>query len=84
MGCDLGTSLAVPRLERTSCGPGVVCVWFVYDGGDHMSLVLCVYQSMWCCRCTVRGYTGSSSLSGLVIGVLSVSCFSELLHIHYR
>ena len=49
------------------------------DEGDHMSLVLCVYQSMWCCRCTVCGCTGSSSLSGLVIGVLSVSWSSELL-----
>ena len=44
-----------------------------------MSLVLCVYQFMWCCSCTVRGCTGSSSWSDLVINVLSVSWSSELL-----
>ena len=34
---------------------------------------------MWCTRWWVGGCTGRSSLSGLVIGVLSVSCSSELL-----
>ena len=43
--------------------------------------MLCVHQSMWCCRCTVSGCTGSSSWNGQVIGVLSVCCLnsSELL-----
>ena len=34
---------------------------------------------MWCTRWWAGGCTGSSSLSGLVIGVLSVSWSSELL-----
>ena len=52
---------------------------FVFDKGDHESCVVCMYQFMWCSRCTVRGCTGSNSLSGLGIGVLSVSWSSELL-----
>ena len=49
-----------------------------------MCRVLCVHQFMWCSRghgggWQVCGCTGSSSLSGLVIGVLSVSYSSELL-----
>ena len=51
---------------------------FVFDKGHHESCGVCMYQSMWCSRCTVSGCTGSSSLSGLVISV-SVSCSSELL-----
>ena len=56
-----------------------VCVVCVRWRGPLETCVVCVYQSMWCCRCTVSGCTGSSSLSGLVIGVLSVSWSSELL-----
>ena len=53
-----------------------VCVVCVRWRGPHETcVVFCLYQSMWCCRCTVSGCTGSSSWSDLVIGVIGFLFF---------
>ena len=40
-----------------------VCVVCVRWRGPHELCVVCVHQSIWCCRCTVSGCTGCREVS---------------------